>query len=132
MPSDLLCLERQVAGGVVGSLACIAVAAAALIRVLEALSLPGWLSPSSALVCRTGMVSTGSAQSACSMRHAHAPWPCLCSLSARNGLSTTGRFLLGPGWERRPGHPHALCAHAGTKPEVNLDCVLAAARGCAL
>ena len=51
----------------------------------------------------------------------------------RNGLPFTGLLLAGPGWVRKPGHPHAIVSsHTPTKPEVILDCVLAAARGCAL
>jgi len=80
------------------------------------------LSPSTALVCRTddGISPVSERPGA------------VCARSARNGLFFTG-LSLGSGWERRPVHPHAhpaLTLH--TKPEVNLDCVLAAARGCAL
>lgn len=85
MPSDLLCLERQVAGGGDWScgLACVhCCCSGSTSSGLEGLSLPGWLSPSSALVCRTGMVSAGSAQSACSMREAHAHGR-VCAPSAR-------------------------------------------------
>jgi hypothetical protein len=50
----------------------------------------------------------------------------------RNGLPFTGLLLAGPGWVRKPGHPHAIVSsHTPTKPEVILDCVLAAARVCA-
>jgi hypothetical protein len=41
-------------------------------------------------------------------------------------------LLAGPGWVRKPGYPHAIVSsRTPTKPDVNLDCVLAAARVCA-
>ncbi len=65
-----------------------------------------------------------SAQSAC---------PKLASVRLeRNGLPFTGLLRAGPGWVCKPGHPHAIVSSATlTKPDANLDCVLAAARVCA-
>lgn len=109
-PSDLLCPHAVVrtwwalaSGGwwwsVVGSLGsrCIAVAVA-----LEGRSLSAWLSPSTCPCLPHLAPSAGSAQSACFVPHVH-----VCAPGARNGLLFTG-LLFGPGWERRPVHPHAI------------------------
>jgi hypothetical protein len=118
MPSCGRRVWRQVAGGgVVGSLACIAVA----------------VEPSRACPCPQPV----SIHSPClphrrrDQPSEHAPRPRLCSLSAKRPAlhGTLVRSRLGAQAGPPPCHL-ALTLH--TKPEVNLDCVPAAARGCAL
>jgi hypothetical protein len=111
-PSDLLCRaasscgrgRRQVAGGGAASLACSAFGACPCCC---RLSTPWSAAP-----------TAGPAQSAC---------------SARNGLSTRTppRSRLGAQAGPPPCH-RALTLPTTPKPEVNLDCVPVAARGCAL
>jgi hypothetical protein len=84
---------------------------------LETLSLSAGCLHPSAPVCRS---VDGSAQ--------HARRPCLCSSRAKRPASRDSCSVQAGRTGRAT--PMPACAHASTRPEVNLDCVLAAARGC--
>jgi hypothetical protein len=92
MPSDVLCLERQVAGGDWSrGLACVHCCCSGSTVQRARGPVPAGLAVSIQCPCLPHWHGVGGI-SPVSMLHARCPcpWPCLCSLSARNGLSTTG------------------------------------------
>jgi hypothetical protein len=99
---------------VVDSLACIAVA----------------VQPSRAYPCRQAVSIhlPRSAAAPMDQPSQHARRPCLCSSRAKRPASRDSCSVQAGRTGRAT--PMPACAHASTRPEVNLDCVLAAARGC--